>query len=367
MQDEPLRRTNYPDRPDSTHADRDHLRDFRDYHLPLVRLHHAHFHGEGIARGLGVQGTLGSDTVVVQPGVAVDALGQLIVLTQAATLISSNFLNSTLYVTLKFAEAVGPDGGLAQVPEVRLQTVSAVEGGGAGTVVVLALVETDGNGRVAALKERDNARQFRRQLLGGQFETLEIQRAGQVGDQVAAVSAGRIEAGQSGGLQITVPGVGDVVLISRQDGGPTAQVELRATNVVIPGTLGIGGDVNVAGTIQGALAPGLVGSDQLTAQAVTNAKIADQAVTLNKIAPGVLPPDVGITVIQAMTHGQTIPVPRGFQKSDCAFFAAIKFLNIDVSQSRIYNCGVDSDGKVSTNDPNRVGIMGVAMAKRGGW
>jgi hypothetical protein len=346
------------------------LQDFRDYHLPLVRLHHAHFHGEGIARGLEVQGTLGSDTVVVQPGVAVDALGQLIALTQAATLFSSNFLNSTLYVTLKFAEGAGPDGRLAQVPEVRLQTVSSVEGGGAGVVVVvvLALVETDGNGRVAALKERDNARQFRRQLLGGQLEALEIRRAVQVGDQVAAVSAGRIEAGQSGGLQITVPGASDVVLVSRQDGGPTAQVELRATNVTIPGTLSIGGDVNVAGTMQGTLAPGLVGADQLTAQAVTNAKIADQAVTLNKIAPGVLPPDVGITVVQAMTHGQTIPIPRGFQKSDCVFFVAIKFLNIDPALgARAYNCGVDANGKVSTNDPGRVGIMGVAMAKRGGW
>src|SRR5215510_3986664 len=140
MEFEPLQRTNYPDRPEHTHTDRDHFRDFRDYHLPLARMHHAHLHGGGIARGLEVRGALGGDTVVVQPGVAVDAPGQLIILTQEVTLITSNFLNSALYVTLTFAEATGQDGRLVQVPEVRLQTVSAVEGGSAGALVVLALV-----------------------------------------------------------------------------------------------------------------------------------------------------------------------------------------------------------------------------------
>jgi hypothetical protein len=143
------------------------------------------------------------------------------------------------------------------------------------------------------------------------------------------------------------------------------------------GALGLGGDLNVAGTIQGTLAHGTVGPDQLTAQAVinakiadqavTNGKIADQAVTLNKIAPGVLP-DIGITVMQTIQDGQSIPIPRGFQRSDCVFYVALKFVQIDPDLGRvIYNCGVDANGRVSTSDPGRVLAMGVAMAKRGGW
>src|ERR671924_1914464 len=128
MEFEALQRTDYPDRPESTHTDRDHFRDFRDYHLPLARMHHAHLHHWGIARGLEVRGTLGGDTIVVQPGVAIDEQGQLIILTEEVSLITNNFLTSALYATLKFAEARGPDERLAQVPEVRLQTVSAVEG-----------------------------------------------------------------------------------------------------------------------------------------------------------------------------------------------------------------------------------------------
>jgi hypothetical protein len=243
MEYERLQRTNYPDRPERTHTDQTHFQDFRDYHLSLARMHHAHLHGGGIARGLEVRGALGDDTVVVQPGVAVDALGHLIILTQEVSLITSNFLTSALYVTLTFAEAPGQDGRLAQVPEVRLQTVSAVEDGGTQTLVVLGLVETDGNGLVVALKERDNGRQFRRQLRGGQFEALEIQRSAQVGEQnrqVAAVPAGKIAAGEHGGLRVTVPTQSDEMLMAREDDGMFAQLELRADSVVMPGNLGLG-------------------------------------------------------------------------------------------------------------------------------
>jgi hypothetical protein len=106
---------------------------------------------------------------------------------------------------------------------------------------------------------------------------------------------------------------------------------------------------------------------QLADGVVISTKIADQAVTLSKIAPGVLK-DIGITVMQTIQDGQTIPVPRGFQVSECVFFVALKFLNIDPALgNQLFSCGVDSNGKVSTNDPGRVVAMGVALAKKGGW
>jgi hypothetical protein len=365
MEFEALQRTDYPDRPESTHTDQAHFRDFRDYHLPQARMHHAHIHSAGIARGLEVQGTLGEDSIVVQPGVAIDEQGQLIILTQEESRTTSNFLNSALYVTLKFAEAEGTDGRLVQVPDVRLRTVSEVEGGSAGILVVLALVETDGNGQVVALKEQDSGRQFRRQMLGGQLEALEIQRSARVDDQLTAVPSGKITAGDSGGLRITVPEAGDQMLLAREGGGQFAQLEVRADNVAMPGTLGISGDLNVAGTIQGTLARRSVGSNQLATGAVTRVKIADGAVTLSKMAPGVIR-DMGVTVTD-LQNGQSIPLPTGFDRSECVFYVALKAFVFDpVFGRQAVICRVDGNGRVTSSE-HGVRVTGVAMAKKGGW
>ena len=222
--------------------------------------------------------------------------------------------------------------------------MSEVEGGSAGTVVVLGLVETDGNGQVVALKEQDSGRQFRRQMLGGQLEALEIQRSARVDDQLTAVPSGKITAGDSGGLRITVPEAGDQMLLAREDGGQFAQLELRADNVTMPGTLGISGNLNVAGTIQGTLARRTVGSDQLATGAVTRAKIADRAVTVSKIAPGVIR-DIGITVTD-LENGQSIPVPTGFDRSECVFYVALKaFINYTDIGRHLVLCSVDGEWK----------------------
>ena len=57
--------------PDIPHSSRDHADDFQEYHLPLMRMHHAHLHDPGIAGGLAVGVTVEGDAVEVQPGVAV--------------------------------------------------------------------------------------------------------------------------------------------------------------------------------------------------------------------------------------------------------------------------------------------------------
>jgi hypothetical protein len=70
----------------------------------------------------------------------------------------------------------------------------------------------------------------------------------------------------------------------------------------------------------------------------------------------------------SLSHGQMIPVPTGFTREECVFFAAIKFLNIPTDGNRfIANCTVDQTGKVSVSDDSRVMVAGLAIAKKGGW
>jgi hypothetical protein len=70
----------------------------------------------------------------------------------------------------------------------------------------------------------------------------------------------------------------------------------------------------------------------------------------------------------SISHGQMIPVPTGFTREECVFFAAIKFLNIPTDGNRfIANCTVDKTGKVSVSDDSRVMVAGLAIAKKGGW
>jgi len=141
-----------------------------------------------------------------------------------------------------------------------------------------------------------------------------------------------------------------------------------ANQLDVAGDLRISGNLNVTGTIQGTLANGTVGSDQLAAGAVIAAKIADKAVTLSKIAAGVLPPNIGVTVTTGLQDGQSIPVPTGFTRGECVFFAALKYLLVDPANQRtVYNCSADGQGKVSVTPKGSAVAVGVALAKKGGW
>jgi hypothetical protein len=57
--------------------------DFKDYHEALARLHHRALHGPGIAAGFTVEVVSGGTGVLVRPGVAVAASGQVVVLADA--------------------------------------------------------------------------------------------------------------------------------------------------------------------------------------------------------------------------------------------------------------------------------------------
>jgi hypothetical protein len=70
----------------------------------------------------------------------------------------------------------------------------------------------------------------------------------------------------------------------------------------------------------------------------------------------------------SLSDGQMIPVPAGFSREECVFFAAIKYLNIPNDGSNfIVNCTVDKNGKVNASPDGRVVAAGFAIAKKGGW
>ena len=70
----------------------------------------------------------------------------------------------------------------------------------------------------------------------------------------------------------------------------------------------------------------------------------------------------------SISDGQMIPVPTGFTREECVFFAAIKYLNIpNNGNSIIANCTVDKTGKVTVSPDSGVMAAGLAIAKKGGW
>lgn len=69
----------------------------------------------------------------------------------------------------------------------------------------------------------------------------------------------------------------------------------------------------------------------------------------------------------SVTNGQMIPVPTGFTRQECLFFASIKFLNFQSGEAVSVNVFVDTTGKVTATPEGKVVAIGVALAKKGGW
>jgi cytoskeletal protein CcmA (bactofilin family) len=105
-----------------------------------------------------------------------------------------------------------------------------------------------------------------------------------------------------------------------------------AQDIRADGSLLLGGDLNVAGTIRGKLA------------------------------------DVGVTVATGLQEGQSIPVPTGFSRSECIFYAALKYVLIEPDlQRHPVLCTVDANGKINISPDGHGVAMGLAIAKKGGW
>lgn len=126
---------------------------------------------------------------------------------------------------------------------------------------------------------------------------------------------------------------------------------------------------------QNGLADNAVIESKIQAGAVTNTKLAnlsistnkiqDAAITIGKIAPGEVSPNIGVTVTQGLANGANVPIPSGFTKAECLFFAFPKVFNpAGVTQ---FFCFVNTNGQVVATPVGEINATAVAIAKKGGW
>ncbi len=103
MKDDPVKRLNYFDNQFL------HAQDFNDeqeYHISIRRLHNSILHTSGVAQGLELIVNADKKGVTINPGVAVDALGQEIWLKKEQIRDVSSFKDKTVFVTIKYTETL---------------------------------------------------------------------------------------------------------------------------------------------------------------------------------------------------------------------------------------------------------------------
>lgn len=291
-----LKRTNF-DHSGGTQA-QDHLQDFSEYHDPLARMEHANFFDWGIAQGLNVTGTIGTNSLQVQAGVAIDRDGRLISLAEGGfgdiganplatppqstpapvpvTLTTTGHEGQTAFVTIQFSEFFSSSpsdpfdpGDFEQRPWIRLQDVSLFDP--AHGALILARVTIDSGGLITSIHGEDRqmvkSSRGKLSLLKGQrpasgsfdiSEDVTIELDGATAD----VSVGG--AGQAGNLQVrdssgdstaSIDGAtGDMLLggagqagnlqVRNTGGNPTASID-GLTGDMLLGGAGQAGDIKV--------------------------------------------------------------------------------------------------------------------------
>jgi hypothetical protein len=268
------------------------LADVESYLLPLERARNTALLDAGVARGLIVQGIAGSPGLTVQTGVAVDALGRLVVLAAGGTVIvdpdvdpaqvqhvptvlvpdaglvlPTAGLEGERLLTVTWRE-VQADDAVATAVLVHAPWLRLIPSAGfvdSGDQVVLAMVSLAQGGMVTALSSGPRRRTHI--VAGG----LRIESPQPVpGAAVGGLGAGQLESAQvtgleGGGLAVTVPAAGASVMAVRVE-GDTAQVHVpnlhstelgadRVTASAIATDTIAGGQVSASGLTVG-LPPG---------------------------------------------------------------------------------------------------------------
>lgn len=231
------------------HTNKNHYDDLNNFHIPLERMHNSNLHDCGIARGLTVEVSIDHTAIIVNPGVAIDSIGQLISLSDTGNgdigenqpgnennkvsvpvhLPTASYKGKIAYVTIQFSQILRDNEGVLgifeQVPWVRLQPVDNGTLDENSVVLAIAIINEDG---LVELKAMDSTLQYRRHLIGETIEELQIQRPSDAGDKVQDMLSARIGPGDAGGLKITVPDAQDNILFARQDGGSFSSLGINA-------------------------------------------------------------------------------------------------------------------------------------------
>lgn len=223
MDIDPIRRVNYA----ATSASQPNClngpgitSDFKNYHIPLTQLLNRAIHRGGVAMGLDLGG-VGTSSVTVAPGVAIDRLGQVIVLPSLgkyatgdseatrttadmpATLDATTFAGKSAFVTIRFLEtSTGKLGNvlcdfLAQTPWLRLEDAGTFHD--SEDVVILGRATISAGGQVGELAGP-------RQTIGVAAGTVSLRgtvsQGGSIGE--SAVPSAVLSIGPGGSLQVRV-------------------------------------------------------------------------------------------------------------------------------------------------------------------
>ncbi|MEZ4731288.1 MAG: tail fiber domain-containing protein [Caldilineaceae bacterium] len=264
------------------HSGRTHLRDFQEYHQRLAALHHAYLHGWGIVSGLdvGVSPT-DSHALTIQPGIALDRAGQLIVLSAhaesrafvgaAQAEIAPPFVidvrdlnaNRTYNLTIQSATELNNADQIEFLPWFQFNLADEPPAAIAeGTALILALIRLDAEGKIAALHSEDPAFVHRRHMMGGQgVETISIQRSIVQDGVIQTHAVAQIGAGKTTELRVTVSNPTADIVFAHADGGHFGRLDVQADAVQFAGGVGIGtaapatglhviGDLRAAGGLQ---------------------------------------------------------------------------------------------------------------------
>ena len=349
-------------------------KDFQDeqaYHIQMRRLNNQRLHTPGIVSGLEIA-QVGNTQVSVTAGMAIDKDGREIFLPPDPP--PSNFNlssftgNAVVYLTIAYGEVFDPvdrnpgSGGdqFVRTTERPKREVQADAPPTDGSVIILAKV-TLNNGKVT----EDGIDLTARSPLVSSAIGPKAVNTREIAD--AAITTGKIAS-----AAVTATNIQDgSVLSNHLEDNSVITSKINDGNITTPKLANNSVDNSkiADGAISAAnLLAASVGNAALANDAVTANKILNATITAAKIAAGVIPANIGILVSPNLQNGQTIPPPTGFVVTECVFFAFAKLFTLPAGGGSI-NVFSDTTGKItaSASAGGSVAVVGVAIAKKGGW
>ncbi len=223
------------------------------YHMRMRRLHNRAFHTWGIAEGLQLEGK-GTSHVTVTPGIAIDRLGQEMVLTERTpTNDLSEYRDKTVYITIAYNEeqtdptsetGVERNTRWTEEPDIR-PTPDPPADEEDGIRLILGRVRLNGVGQVEDIDDGEG--EGRRRETGVRAGDLQAQSATVTGD--VAVGGNLSVTGSSdlqGDTRIRAPLTIDPGVATTLGG----DLHVRGAATIDSG-LSVSGDIGVSGTVAG--------------------------------------------------------------------------------------------------------------------
>ncbi|HEY9670718.1 MAG TPA: hypothetical protein V6D11_04690 [Waterburya sp.] len=226
------------------------------YHMERLRDHNRLLHTPGIAKGLDIPPPPASATsITINAGVAYDNQGREIVLADNKPIELKDFAdNASVYIVISYREQeTDPTSETGVTGNTRITEDANLE--------TLLSAPTNPDEKLIVAKVNREGKTIK------SIDTTDRRNAGVVG----------------GDLQVQSLTFGSPNIASSGWSTMRLNTEKRVDFV---GSLFVSQNLNVTGTIQGVIATGIVGTNQLADNAVNTAKLADNAVTSAKIADG---------------------------------------------------------------------------------